>query len=167
MIESEKKTIDGDTYTIHQLGAGEGRKMLVRLTKVLGPSLGRLAEVQGEKDPNLSEAIATAIYELSSHLTEADLDWACEVFGKRTELELEGGKIQVLDLELQELHFAGRFGSMLKWLGACLEVNFRDFFAMSASAAKTAGLGGPARIAKAARSQRSPEGSNPGQSGGS
>lgn len=162
MIETVPKTIDGVQYKLHQLGARDGRHMLVRLTKVLGPSLGRLAEIDKDR---LSEAIAGALYELSAHVTEADLDWICEVFGKRTEVELEGGKLMVLDLEAQELHFAGAFGSMIKWLGACLEVNFADFFAMSASAAETAGLRGG--LGKDLLHQRSPIGSNPGSSGGS
>lgn len=137
MIETIPKTIEGHSYRLHQLGAKDGRHMLVRLTKVLGPSLGRLADADRSR---LSESIAQAIYELSVHMTEEDLDWVCETFGKRTELELEGGALKVLDLELQELHFAGRYGAMVKWLGACLEVNFQDFFDTVASAGESAGL---------------------------
>jgi hypothetical protein len=164
VIETIKREIEGHTYHLHQLGAKQGRQMLVRLTKVLGPSLGRLAELDQER---LSEGVAGAIYELSDHLTEADLDWVCETFGKRTDLELEGGKTILLDLEAQELHFAGRYGAMVRWLGACLEVNFRDFFDMSRSAAESAGLGGPGGAARAALSRRSRPESSPGKSGGS
>lgn len=169
MIETVPKEIDGTTYHLHTLGARDGRHMLVRLTKVLGPSVGRLAEStvdpKGQGGKGLAEAVAGAIYELSEHLSEADLDWICEKFGNRTEIDQEGGKRHLLDLELQELHFAGRFGTMIKWLAACLEVNFADFFAMSASAAKTAGLGGAGKALEAASSRQSPPESSPGSSG--
>ena len=164
MIETVAKEIDGQTYHLHQLGAKDGRHMLVRLTKVLGPSLGRLAEIslpeKGERLPpggrkSLGEAVAGALFELSATITEADLDWICQTFGGRTEVDLEGGKRILLDLEAQELHFAGRFGTMIRWLGACLEVNFRDFFDMSASAARTAGLS-TGSLERAAPGSKSP-----------
>jgi hypothetical protein len=132
--------------------------MLVRLTKILGPSVGRLAEITNDK---MGEAIAGAIFELSDHLTEEDLDWICEKFGRQTEVELGGKKLEILDLDMQEIHFAGEYGLMIKWLGACLEVNFQDFFdtirkGMRAAMAFAKAAGGTVGSSRKSRPESSP-----------
>lgn len=123
MIKTETTTIDGDRYSVAQLGAREGRRILVKLTRLFGPALGRL--VAG--GPQTGEAISEAIAEFSAGATEADLEDLCRTFGQSTELEVEG-KPLLLDIDMQELHFAGRYAAMFSWLAFCLKVNYSDFF---------------------------------------
>jgi hypothetical protein len=125
MIQTGTREIGGYSYSVSQLGAGEGRRILIKLTKMLGPSLGHLLAIA---DGKLDQSIAGALYELSSNVSDGDFTDLCRTFGERTEVEIDG-KPHKLDLQMQELHFAGAYGDLLKWLGFCLELNYKDFFA--------------------------------------
>lgn len=120
MIETTQKTIDDVSFYLTQLGFREGKKALVRLTKIVGPGLSRVA--MSAKDGDMKH-IAVAIFELTESLTEQDLDYFCEVFGAHTEIE-DGHKRVRLNADIQNVIFAGRYDLMFKWLGACFEVNF-------------------------------------------
>lgn len=140
-LESETVVIGDTTYQIGQLGSLAARKTLVRLTKSLGPVLGTLlAEVGLEPSSMTSEgleggisnmsvkAIGALANSLAEHLTEADLEYLCETFGKVSFYMVDGKRLQ-LTLERQELHFkGGNLLNLFKWLGACLKVNYADFF---------------------------------------
>lgn len=145
MLQTESRTIGSTTYHVRQLGAGDARRLLVRLTKAVGPVLGAVLEeaagssnVPVPKDAKglaaLSgfavsrKGISRALQELSVRLTESDLEFAVKLLGGTTEIETDAGKQVPLTLERQELHFAGRMGEMFRWLAFALEVNYRDFF---------------------------------------
>lgn len=139
MIEEKTKTIGNNLYTVRQLSASEGRKMLMFLTRKLGAAFGTLIEglgggkatVQSVMDMDM-EVLAKAIREFVLTLEGNELDHLCEVFGKCTRLSFlgpDGTRREVpLTLENQELQFMGKYLEMFKWLGFCLEVNFSDFF---------------------------------------
>ena len=142
--------------------------MLVRLVRVLGPVVGALMEGAASKmtsGPKGSKTkpvaamdksarlgaileadpatVSKVLTELGSRLTEEDLEYFASVFGATTQVEREPGKLLPLTLQDQEIHFAGRFGEMFRWLGFCLEVNYSDFFGNSGPAPGPA-HGGPA-----------------------
>lgn len=146
MIKTDTTTIDGYRYSVAQLGSSEGRRILVKLTRLLGPALGRL--VGGEGRP--SDAVSEAIAEFSAGANEDDLEDLCRTFGQSTELDVDG-KPMLLNLDMQELHFAGRYGAMFQWLGFCLRVNYADFF-VSVEAARD-------KLAARLQSPRGSEGS--------
>ena len=135
MIKTETRDIDGNAYQVSQLTASEGRAMLVLLIKILGPSLGRLID---SSETTIGSSISGAIFELSTNLTDQELKKVCETFGKYTMVSIEG-KDQRLDLNLQEIFFAGKYGTMFKWLGFSLEANYRDFFESMANASANLG----------------------------
>lgn len=117
MFKTEERTIDGYVYKVTQLDALRGRKTLVRLMKVGGD-----------------------LEKLPDRMTEADVDWICDLFAKQTVVsggDLQEGAEPVLE-KIFATHFAGRYGSMVKWLAFCFAVNFRDFFAGMGEAVKTA-----------------------------
>ena len=125
MLRSESKEIEGSVYHVRVLGATEGRKLLVRLMRVLGPALGEfLVNRKGEAlaDSDVLPAIAI----LGQRLTEEDLEYVVAKFAETTEVEKEGKKI-VLS-KIQELHFAGNYLAMFKWLWFCLQTNFTAAF---------------------------------------
>jgi hypothetical protein len=100
--------------------------MLVRLTRMLGPSLSKLSTIE---TGGYVEALAAAIGELGININTDDFQWICEIFGNNTDLE-QDPKLIRLNKANQDNHFAGRYGTMFRWLAACVEVNFRDFFDM-------------------------------------
>jgi hypothetical protein len=148
MLKSQSRVIGNHTYKVRQLGASEGRKMLVRLVKVLGPVLAALLRAtKGQKlppakveetpeptAPEATEAPAEAPLEVfCSRLSEVDLDYLVSTLGPCTEVILPDGRVQALTLDVQEMHFAGSYGEMFKWLGFALEVNYSDFFGKSSA----------------------------------
>lgn len=144
MLETREKTIGNHTYYVRQLGATKGRQALVRLVKTLGPVLGAalggmsLEQMSKSKEPiNVmdmdADTIAPLLESLATHINESDLEWFCDTFGECTQVKTpEGGQVP-LNKEKQELHFAGRYGEMFRWLGFCLEVNFKDFLSIPVS----------------------------------
>lgn len=132
MIESVRKTIDGQEYVIHQLGARAGRAMLVRLTKMLGPAMGHLATIDASE---MTAALTKSLVELSACVSVDDFEEVCRIFGERTEVSISGRLLQ-LDLDQQDLLFAGRYDRMFLWLRACIEVNYAPFLAMFTLAKK-------------------------------
>ncbi len=132
MLKTEERLIGRYVYRVSQLGFTAGRQMLVRLTKALGPVLARMLEGASLATGKLSvsgmstASVAGALYELAERLTEADLEYACAVFGMQTVVVIDGRTPQ-LDKAFQELHFAGAYDEMIKWLGFCLEVNYSGF----------------------------------------
>ena len=137
MLESEKRAIGNTTFEVFQLGSLSARKTLVRLTKAFGPVLGKLLGELGLENGASPEAIkerlsvkviGTLADSLAEHISEADLEYLCETFGKAS-FYYEGDKRLQLTLERQELLFkGGNLLTMFKWLAFCLEVNYADFF---------------------------------------
>lgn len=127
MRERVTKTIDGIDFTHTQLGAKEGRKVLVMITKSVGPGLGKLL---GETNAvSVTAAIGDAVKDLADSLTVSDLEMLCETMGRSTEMLWDGKFIQ-LTTDHQDIVFAGKYGTMFKWLWFCLEVNYSSFFDM-------------------------------------
>lgn len=132
MLKTEIRTIGSNTYHVRQLGAKQGRQVLTRLIKTLGPVLGALLEGLDPKTVSVldlkGEALARALTELAGRLGETDLDYLCGVFGETTQVEFPDGRVKPLTLEEQNLHFAGAYQDMFRWLSFALEVNFAGFF---------------------------------------
>lgn len=163
MLKSQSRVIGNHTYRVRQLGASEGRKMLVRLVKALGPVLAALLRAtKGQKLPPAKveesteatppeateeappevpkgwsimdtklEDLAGALEVFCTRLSEADVDYLVSTLGPCTEVILPDGRVQALTLDVQEMHFAGSYGEMFKWLGFALETNYSDFLGKS------------------------------------
>ncbi len=116
MLETKSKTIGDHDYRVTQLGATKGRKVLVRLLKACGPAFSLAAEGRSTE----------ALGKLASDLDEETLDYLCETFAARTDMD-EKPLAPVM-----ELHFAGNYGEMVEWLGFCVQLNFESFFSVLA-----------------------------------
>lgn len=114
MRETVSKSIDGFEYQIQQLGAKQGKTVMARMLRVFAPA----AEAS---DP---------IAKLAAALTDAELDFLCDTFAKVTQFSAADKPQAVLRLsDFFDDHFAGRYGAMVKWLWACVEVNYGTFLA--------------------------------------
>lgn len=114
MLETRERTIDGFAYKVTQLTARTGNKVGMRLTKTL-------AGAAGAKD------VESALGGIIAKLSEEDLEFICDTLARQTQVQLEPGKWPMLS-DVFDIHFAGRYLEMLKWLGFALEVNFGAFF---------------------------------------
>lgn len=131
-MEPVERRIGEHRYRLGVLPYGKGKPVLVRLAKLLGGPLGKLVDGGGGPG-NLSSLLDTklnvgaALAELAQNLNETDLDYLCEVFGQACQVEMQAGK-WIPVAQVAEIHFAGKYALMFRWLAACLEVNFADFF---------------------------------------
>lgn len=113
-LQQKKKTIGVHTYTHTQLLAGQGRKVLTRLLKLLAGSTTSGGSV------NLAG--------IASMLNDDDLDFLCDVFAEQT--IVSGGPYKSAQplKQVFQTHFSGNYGEMINWLKFCVEANFSTFF---------------------------------------
>ena len=127
--ETTSKTIDGEEYTFHQLGAVKSNKLLWRLKRIVGPSLAALLNGAG-KDKGLEsilnsevdfEEILNGFYERA---TETEVDYVTSTLLSQVHHSGVGpldnnGKI--------DLHFTGALSRMYKVLWEALKHEYSDF----------------------------------------
>lgn len=122
LLQEKRVTIDGHEYNIKQLGALQGRKVWLKLLHVL---VAPLRELSTSSDLN-EKAIAGALAAAIDTLDEKTAEELYEIFGQHCELH-SGEKWPKLDGPVFDIHFAGRYLSMTKWLWECISFNFAGF----------------------------------------
>lgn len=127
MRQSKAHTIDGFTYTIAQLGAKDGRKVLARVLRAVAGAAGDAAGLATGVDA--TEAALAGVAKLIENLSDADVDYLCDSFAPTTLFGPEGKDVQLQLKDNFDDHFAGRYGALVKWLWAALETNYASFFA--------------------------------------
>lgn len=128
MVGVEERKIGENTYAVTQFGAKQGRKVLFRLTKMLGPAMAGLV-----KGGFSGEGVASALQTFSESAQEADFDYLCDAFAEVTVVRqpvvsTAGNEIKVALAKVFDTHFRGHYGNMLLWLAFAVEVNFASFF---------------------------------------
>jgi len=122
-FEFEHPSLGTVAYKITALDAINGRRVFLKLIKLLGP----LAQAKG----SLGEAL--------KGLEEKDLDDLCDAFAKVTTItytDTSSGKT-VQEAKLGPTfgeHFSAAYMTMFSWLKASAEVNFGDFLAKALAA---------------------------------
>ncbi len=124
MLKPETKTVGGHSYTTTPLDAVRGRRVFMRLARIVGPAFAQLNAGQDEASQ------ARAFGEAIKNLSEDDLDYFCDVFAEATTVSggNYGSKAPVLK-DVFPLHFTANYGEMTVWLVFCMKVNFGSFFA--------------------------------------
>lgn len=114
-------------YRITALSANEGKRIYLRLIKVLAPGLAQLPTLKDAA--NVDKLLGVVTGSLDG-LDEATLDMFCETFGKATELQVSNDQWITLEPAAFGEHFCGRYGDMTRWLIECIKANrFIDFLA--------------------------------------
>lgn len=134
MLETKTKEIGACSYSVQQLGALKGHQVLMRLLKCIGPAL------EGLEGKKLSEEVlAGMLAKVVSELDEGAVDYFCDAFAGSTTVLMPDGKAPFLN-HVFDVHFAGKYLDLAKWLVFCMEVNFGDFFgeALKSAAKKSA-----------------------------
>lgn len=126
----QSRTIGPLTFHVEPLGFLDGRRGLVRLSKLLGPALTALGSHEGKVT---EQALAGALGALVSNLTDEDLAYFQGLFEKRSEVEFPDGKRPLVGDAIRSGLFGGQpdKGSLLDffaWLAFCLQVTYADFF---------------------------------------
>lgn len=141
--KEKTETIDGHTFRVLQLGFSDGQRGLLRLGKVIGPSLGKIGKALGgnvTKEKLLAmlepdgagvdaEALGDAFGLFLASISEEDLEWFNDAFGQHTFVRQNGrGDPVPLNANVREVLFAGEFATHRKWFTLCLRHNFASFF---------------------------------------
>jgi len=134
------KVIGGHRYEVTLLGAKQGRAMLVRLVRLMGPATAGFIEgtlhAKGDLTVSLASGASDAIRELSQRITEAEFAAVSDELARFTVVHIDHEHAPKL-FDVFEEHFAGRYDVMLHWFGFALEANFSSFFAGTASGKST------------------------------
>ena len=120
MRETTSVTIDGVTFTITQLGAKEGKKVLARISRAVAPVAAMAKDGVETGD---------ILLKVTESLSDDNLDFFCDTFAKQTRFSEDGGAHEFLLSDKFDDFFAGRYGLMLQWLYASFEANFSRFLA--------------------------------------
>jgi len=131
--------------------------LLAGIGDMLGPSLAAIASgLKGEDqiksvldstDAGLADfgpALERAVTEFFKRFSKAKQREVIAVLSRVTFVVKPGGEEPQLD-KVFSAHFRGRIGSLYKWLGFALKVQFKDFFSANApaiaAAVRSMGLG--------------------------
>jgi hypothetical protein len=121
MRKSESKVIGGDRYTVNQLGAIEGQRVIVRLMRFFGPAIAKAQTSKGgEKDAGFIAGLADAI-------DPDTFEELAKTMAENTICQPAGGKPGALSAIYGE-HFAGRYFELVQWFVFAMGVNFGGFF---------------------------------------
>lgn len=147
MREPEIRTVGAHTYELRPLATSPMLKLMARLAKILGPSVGL---VDNPADLAKVANIGAVLADLAAHIDEENVLAVCVVLADHTtivdgdtRLPLGGSKGAQW-----EVHFQGDPVGLFRWLGTALEVNFGPLAAWLAEASKAApgpASGAPAR----------------------
>lgn len=130
--------IDGHRYEMTMFGATQATDVFYLLWKVLFPSVGTLIDAtskpKGENDtPSIldmdlasSEGVKMLMV-LTDRLKRDDLEFVINALRKQTHVGINGSEKTVPLSGVYEMHFSGRFGSLFKWIGWGIKVQFANF----------------------------------------
>jgi hypothetical protein len=104
--KSETREIGGRKYTVRQMGAVKGSRLLVKIMKVMGA---------GDAKSVIAALDDALFVEVMNELAP----W--------TEVEIESNRVVRLS-DVLDAHFAGNYADLTEWLIFAVEVNFADFF---------------------------------------
>ncbi len=142
MLATKSVVIDDLEFEVGMLNVKDARAVLVRLTRVLGPTLTKLAgQDLGSVD------VAVTLGHLMTALSEDDLDFVCDKFGTVCKVRVGPNLVSVKGAG--EAVFQGKLMTMFRWLWECIQWNFADFLgALQATAPpkSTGGGGSPSKF---------------------
>jgi len=115
------------TARVQPLGAKKGRRLLVKLSRIIAPALGAMVGSGAVVDLGAArlERMATL---LSSHMHEDDVDDLLAQMLPQTHLKknAESDFVQATEA-IFDIVFVNRYMDQFKFLAFCLEVNYSDF----------------------------------------
>lgn len=130
---SQSKTIGEHLYTVRMLPARRATRMLSKLSRMLGPALGQLAE--GRKISELldtkveGQGFSRAVAALFAHVDENAVDEILMDLAEVSSVEGLGPLKPIYDA-----HFMGKQGALMSWAAFALGVQYADFFAAATAA---------------------------------
>lgn len=128
------KDINGRRYETPKLAAKAGRKLLLRLTKVVGPFI-----AVGSAGGGLTSIDARALVSALEGASEEELEHVLSVLTAKAQVEVSPDRKLPLRTETaQDEVWAGNYGEMMEFMVWALGANFEGFFDMLRAKLKAA-----------------------------
>lgn len=136
MRERQETVIDGDRYSVEMLTATPAWKLLLKLSKIVGPSIGQIvdasqAAASGGKsllEANIGDAVfGEAVRSLMERMDEAAVESIIKELSGKCEVDVGGQGRSIPLSSCFELHFQGRMGALMKWLVFAVKAQYSDF----------------------------------------
>lgn len=115
-LPQHTREIDGDVYKVSALPARRSRRLLIQLISKFGPAL----EPAFKDNADARDVIGS----VCTQLDPDTFDLVCDTFAAVT---VVNDQVLLDQGPRFDLHFAQRFGTMLKWLKFCLETEYASF----------------------------------------
>lgn len=150
----EDVEINGSVYRVTRLGWWAMLDALHRLEEVLGPSLVSLLSGSGGdlSIDGVLDAVGPGIGEALTGLLRRATDKGgralLELLGAQTIVLTEDGRKLPLDKARMDVWFSQHPGDAVPWIGACLRVQYADFFAPLLAAMRSRGGAGEGEAAE-------------------
>jgi len=125
-VDSQKQYIDGDEYEVFMLDPMTANDLLIDIGGAIGPALGAFAGASDGNDLLDStmdgEKLGDGVALLFKGLDKAIVRRAIQSLSEVTTVTGKGKLNQI-----QAIQFRGKIGTMYKWLGFALKVQYSDF----------------------------------------
>jgi hypothetical protein len=132
-LDERSQTIDGIRFEFKMLPPRKAARIMVELTKLLGPAVGNAADsvggggIQELMEKDVSAGMLSGILGgISDRLDPDKLDNLMDEFSRVTFVK-NGDKKPLLN-DVFDSTFAGKPGTMFRWLAASIKHNYADFF---------------------------------------
>jgi len=125
--------IDDKKFKIRVLGSDDGRALMLKIIKLLGPAMVPFINQQddGKSSKNLldqdfGKTVGPAIEKLCMSLNENDYKKMVEALASKTQMQINEGEWVQLN-KVRDMAFAGNYDLEMKWLLAALKENYGSF----------------------------------------
>ena len=124
--EAQSKDIDGHLYEVTMLGGTESWKMLLKLSKMLGPGIGKISGSKGSLNALMDSEIGSNFLAeaIEAFVQNVDEPAAASIIEKLKDVTLVNGKPLRGTFEL---HFQGDAIGVIKWLIFALQAQYGNF----------------------------------------
>lgn len=133
MIRTEKETIDGLEITVTQFAALRQAKLLARLGRTLGPTVGLAARSATGENPDkllaevMSMDLGGVIAMVFDRLVDTELEGLITATLAGTSVIHNEKKVDLSDKSSIDAVFSGRLVTLFKVMVFAIKVNFADF----------------------------------------
>lgn len=124
---TKKVKIGGLEYELTKLGAKEGRRIWLKLSKLAASPVGLLAKMRGAGEHDTETIVVTAIAEAVKAIDDETAESLYDVFGPMTRVNTSGDNWPLVS-DVFDDHFAKvGYVDMSRWLWESIVFNFASF----------------------------------------
>ena len=125
--------IDDKKFKIRVLGSRDGRALLLKIIKLVGPAMAEFLNKQNDDksskdllDQDFGNTVGPAIEKLCMSLNENDYEKMIDTLAGKTQMQINEGEWVQLN-KVRDMAFAGNYDLEMKWLLAALKENYGSF----------------------------------------